>query len=70
MINLLCQGVLANSDRINSIVRHVNKIDTRNTIIAGLVIIDIYFMTKAIKGHEKRITDIETKLKEIESKGE
>lgn len=70
MIDVLFQGILANGEKINSIVKHINKIDTRNAIIAGLVIIDIYFMTKAIKGHEKRITDIETKLKEIESKGE
>ena len=70
MIDLIFQGIMINSEKIDSIMKRMNKNNTKNAIMMGLLAIDIYLITKAIKEHDKRINNIETKLKEIESKGE
>lgn len=70
MIDLIFQGIMINSEKIDSVMKRMNKNNTKNAIMMGLLAIDIYLITKAIKEHDKRINNIETKLKEIESKGE
>lgn len=70
MIDLIFQGIMINSEKIDSVMKRINKNNTKNAIMMGLLAIDIYLITKAIKEHDKRINNIETKLKEIESKGE
>lgn len=70
MIDLIFQGIMINSEKIDSIMKRMNKNNTKNAIMMGLLAIDIYLITKAIKEHDRRINNIETKLKEIESKGE
>lgn len=70
MIDLIFQGIMINSEKIDSIMKRMNKNNTKNAIMMGLLAIDIYLITKAIKEYDKRINNIETKLKEIESKGE
>lgn len=70
MIDLIFQGIMINSEKIDSVMKRMNKNNTKNAIIMGLLAIDIYLITKTIKEHDKRINNIETKLKEIESKGE
>lgn len=70
MIDLIFQGIMINSEKIDSVMKRMNKNNTKNAIMMSLLAIDIYLITKAIKEHDKRINNIETKLKEIESKGE
>lgn len=70
MIDLIFQGIMINSEKIDSVMKRMNKNNTKNAIMIGLIAIDIYLITKAVKEHDKRINNIETKLKEIESKGE
>lgn len=70
MIDLIFQGIMINSEKIDSVMKRMNKNNTKNAIMMGLLAIDIYLITKAIKEHDRRINNIETKLKEIESKGE
>lgn len=70
MIDLIFQGIMINSEKIDSVMKRMNKNNTKNAIMMGLLAIDIYLITKAIKEYDKRINNIETKLKEIESKGE
>lgn len=70
MIDLIFQGIMINSEKIDSVMKRMNKNNTKNAIMIGLMAIDIYLITKAVKEHDKRINNIETKLKEIESKGE
>ena len=70
MIDLIFQSIMINSEKIDSVMKRMNKNNTKNAIMMGLLAIDIYLITKAIKEHDKRINNIETKLKEIESKGE
>lgn len=70
MIDLIFQSIMINSEKIDSVMKRMNKNNTKNAIMMGLLAIDIYLITKAIKEYDKRINNIETKLKEIESKGE
>lgn len=70
MIDLIFQGIMINSEKIDSVMKRMNKNNTKNAIMMGLLAIDIYLITKAIKEYDKKINNIETKLKEIESKGE
>lgn len=76
MIDLMLKGIIVNSNRIDSITKHINKTNIKNAFIAGLFLIDIYVITKTVQKHEERIKNIEeqlkleSRIKDVKSKGE
>ena len=70
MINLMIKSIFENSNKIDSIVKHVNKTNRKHCLEFALVAIAIYTMTKTIKNHEEKISNLEIELEEMKSKGE
>lgn len=70
MIDLLFQNVISNTNKIDSISKYINKTNMRNTILTGLIIINVYAIVKTVQKHDKRISEIESKMMDNNSKGE
>ena len=55
MIDLIFQGIMINSEKIDSVMKRMNKNNTKNAIMIGLIAIDIYLITKAVKSMIKEL---------------
>lgn len=67
MIELMIRKVFQNSNRIDTIVKHVNKIDNRNCLILLLLSTNLYLASRVIKNHDEKINELETEIEGIKS---
>lgn len=70
MIDLMVKNIFQNSNKIDTIIKHINKTDKRYCLMFLLVTANIYVGTKIMNKQEQRISDLENELKEMKSKGE
>ena len=67
MIDLIFKGIVDNSNKIDVIVKHINKIDKRNALLLFLLTTNVYLVSKKLKKQEERITELEIELEGIKS---
>lgn len=70
MIDLVIKNVFQNSNKIDTIINHINKTNKRYCAMFLLIAANFYITTKIIKNHDNKIKEFESKLEEIKSKGE
>ena len=70
MINLMVKNIFENSNKIDSVIKYVNKANKKYCLNFLLIGISLYAMTKTIKNHEEKISNLEFELEEMKSKGE
>ena len=70
MINLMIKYIFENSNKIDSIAKHISKTNKKHCLELALIAIAFYTMTKAIKNNEEKICNLEIELEEMKSKGE
>ena len=67
MISLMIKNIFENSNKIDSVIKHINKTDKRNCLDFLMIGAALYSVTKIVKKHEEKINDLETKLEGIKS---
>lgn len=70
MIELLTKSIVENSNRIDSIIKHIKKTDRKYCFMFVLIAANMVITTKIIKSQEEKIDNLIMKVNEIESKGE
>ena len=70
MLNLMVKNIVNNSNRIDAIVKHINKSNKKHCFEFLLVAATIYTITKVVGKHEQEICDLKNEIKEMKSKGE
>lgn len=70
MINLIIKDVFENRSRIDSIVKHINKVDKRYCLMFLLMTAELYITAKVVIKNQEKINNLELKLEEMKSKGE
>lgn len=67
MINLIAKGICENSNRIDAIVKHINKTNVKNGLCFALVGTGLYFITMVVNKHTEEINDLKIELENIRS---
>lgn len=62
MGDLILSMIVNNSNRIDQISKYINKNNIKNTVIIGLIIANMYIISKNIKKQNERINNIEKHL--------
>ena len=70
MIDLMIKSIFENSNKINSVVKHINKTNAKFSIQILLLSTSIYILAKSVKKNEIEISKIKMELEEMKSKGE
>lgn len=70
MINLMIKNIFENTNRIDNIVRHINKNNTKQCLYTIIITTSLYAVVKLVANQEERIKDLEIQLEEMKSKGE
>lgn len=68
MIDLMVKNIFENSNRIDSIAKHINKLNKKHCILLLLIAANSYIITKAVAKHEEKINELEKKVKGMEIK--
>lgn len=67
MLDLIFKGIVDNSNKIDVVVKHINKIDKRNTLLLFLLTTNVYLVYKKLKKQEEKITELEIELEGMKS---
>lgn len=70
MINLMVKNIVNNSNRIDAIVKYINKSNKKHCFEFLLVTATIVTITKVVGKHEQEINDLKNEIEEMKSKGE
>lgn len=70
MINLMLKNIFENGIKIDTITKHINRLDRYNTTMFFILLADIYLLVKLSKKHDDKINELEDEIKELKSKGE
>lgn len=70
MINLITKGICENSNRIDAVVKHINKTRVKNSLCFTLVGTGLYFITIVVNKHTEQIKMLEAELDNIKSREE
>lgn len=67
MLDLIFKSIINNSNKIDVVVKHINKTDTRNCLILFLLTTNVYLVSKKLKKQDEKITELEIELEGIKS---
>lgn len=67
MLDLIFKSIINNSNKIDVVVKHINKTDTRNCLILLLLTTNVYLVSKKLKKQDEKITELEIELEGIKS---
>lgn len=70
MIQLMLKNIFENSNKIDTLVKRVSKLDKYNMFMFAILLSDIYLLAKLSKKHDKEIKELKSEFEELKSKGE
>lgn len=70
MIDIILKGIVGNTDKIETIARHVIENERKNSLMFSCILVGGYFMVKTINKQDQKIRLLEEKIKDIKTKGE
>ena len=70
MINLMIKNIIDNGNKIDSVIKYVNKMNYKNYFNLLLMTISLYTVTKTVSKHEKEIKELKSTIDGMKSREE